>query len=263
MDQDFQAGRKGLEYAAKRGLGTAIMEPLRGGCLTRNIPEDIQALWNRAENRKSLAEWALRFLWDQEDVNLVLSGMNTMEDVIENVEIAERGLPGSLTEEDKNIIDEVKDAYKSRVHVWAQISHLTQFSSIFAGLVDSASCTASTGHSSAQRLHLTHSGDMVMNRCLREHSSISGLNSSAPCSLCSFSGSQQLPFHQQRILEVFHRTLLPPLDKHVNSIHNAHIYPRLLHCGLPPLQKRPVELHRFCMLKPSLISIIWLQLQIL
>ncbi|MEN6574616.1 aldo/keto reductase [Methanobacterium aggregans] len=117
MDQNFQAGRKGLEYAAKRGLGTAIMEPLRGGCLTRNIPEDIQTIWDRVETKRSLAEWALRFLWDQEDVNLVISGMNSMEDVVENVEIAERGIPNSLTEDERNLIDDVQEAYISRVHV--------------------------------------------------------------------------------------------------------------------------------------------------
>lgn len=56
MDQDFQAGKEGLEYMSSKNMGTAIMEPLRGGCLTHNIPSDIQAIWNRAETKRSLAE---------------------------------------------------------------------------------------------------------------------------------------------------------------------------------------------------------------
>ena len=86
MDQNFQAGRAGLEYAADNGLGTIIMEPLRGGCLTKNIPDDIKNLWDQSKVKRSLAEWGLRFLWDQSNINMVLSGMSTMEQVKENIE---------------------------------------------------------------------------------------------------------------------------------------------------------------------------------
>lgn len=116
MDQEFQAGRAGLEYMASKNMGTTIMEPLRGGCLTHNIPSDIQTIWNGAETKRSLAEWALRFLWDQREVNVVLSGMNTMEDVKENVKIAEDGYADSLTDAEKNLIQEVREAYSARIH---------------------------------------------------------------------------------------------------------------------------------------------------
>ena len=117
MDQDFQAGKKGVEYAAAHDLGTVIMEPLRGGCLTNNIPPDIQTIWDRAPVKRSLAEWALRFIWDQPEVNVVLSGMSAMEHVKENIRIAEEGYENSLTSEEKNLIQEVREAYESRVHV--------------------------------------------------------------------------------------------------------------------------------------------------
>ncbi|HML05092.1 MAG TPA: aldo/keto reductase [Methanobacterium sp.] len=117
MDQEFQAGKEGLEYAAAKNMGIAIMEPLRGGCLTKNLPEDIQAIWNRAPVKRSPAEWALRFLWDKPEINVVLSGMNAMEDVVENVRIAENGRPDSLTDEERNLIEEVKDTYSERIHV--------------------------------------------------------------------------------------------------------------------------------------------------
>lgn len=117
MDQDFQAGKDGLEYAAARDLGTVIMEPLRGGCLTNNIPKDIQTIWDHATVKKSLAEWALRFLWDQPEVNIVLSGMSTMEHVEENIRIAEDGQTNNLTPDERDLIQEVREAYQARIHV--------------------------------------------------------------------------------------------------------------------------------------------------
>jgi uncharacterized protein len=117
MDQDFQAGKKGLEYAAAKGMGTVIMEPLRGGCLTNNIPPDIQKLWDRAPIKRGLAEWALRFIWNQREVNVVLSGMSTMEQVEENIQIAEEGKISSLAPEEKDLIQEVREVYQTRMHV--------------------------------------------------------------------------------------------------------------------------------------------------
>ncbi len=117
MDQDFQAGKKGVEYAAANGLGTVIMEPLRGGCLTNNIPQDIQEIWDGAPVKRSLAEWALRFIWDQPEVNVVLSGMSTMDQVEENIHIAEEGKINSLTPEEKDLIQEVREVYQARMHV--------------------------------------------------------------------------------------------------------------------------------------------------
>ncbi len=116
MDQNLQAGKEGLQYIAERNLGTVIMEPLRGGCLTNNIPPDIQSIWYEAETKRSPAEWALRFLWDQDKINVVLSGMSTMEQVVENIRIAEEGLANSLTSDEKNLIEKVKEAYSGRIH---------------------------------------------------------------------------------------------------------------------------------------------------
>jgi len=117
MDQDFQAGKSGLEYAVAKDLGTIIMEPLRGGCLVNNILPNIQAIWDHAVVKRSPAEWGLRFLWDQPEINVVLRGMSTMEQVKENIRIAEDGHANSLTDEEKNLILEVREAYQERMHV--------------------------------------------------------------------------------------------------------------------------------------------------
>lgn len=117
MDQDFQAGKAGLDYASSKNLGTVIMEPLRGGCLTNNIPPDIQAVWDSSLVKRTPAEWALRFLWDQPEVNVVLSGMSTMEQVKENIQIAAEGKANTLTDDELNLFEEVKEIYKERIHV--------------------------------------------------------------------------------------------------------------------------------------------------
>jgi len=117
MDKDFQAGQAGVDYAAAKGLGTVIMEPLRGGCLTNNVPSEVQKIWDSSEVKRSPAEWALRYLWNQEQVNVVLSGMSTMEQLNENLEIASNGLENSLTESEMDLYNQVKDIYTERIHV--------------------------------------------------------------------------------------------------------------------------------------------------
>jgi predicted aldo/keto reductase-like oxidoreductase len=117
MDEKYQAGLEGLEYAAAKGLGIVIMEPLRGGSLTTNIPDSIQAVWDKADVKRSPAEWALRFVCNHPAVHVVLSGMSEMAHVRENIRIAEQALPESLTEKEKRLIEEAKAIYRQRTKV--------------------------------------------------------------------------------------------------------------------------------------------------
>jgi len=117
MDEKYQAGREGLEYAAAKGLGIVIMEPLRGGSLTARVPDTVQEVWGRADVKRSPAEWALRFVWNNPAVNVVLSGMNEMEHVIENIRIAGQAYPDSLTEKEKGLIEEARTIYLKRIKV--------------------------------------------------------------------------------------------------------------------------------------------------
>jgi len=117
MDEDFQAGRAGLEYAASKGLGVIIMEPLRGGGLATRIPEEVQALWNQSRVQRRAAEWALRFVWNRPEVSVVLSGMTELWQMEENVRIADQGLPNSLTAEELALIHQAKAIYQARTRV--------------------------------------------------------------------------------------------------------------------------------------------------
>ncbi|MBN2075802.1 MAG: aldo/keto reductase [Dehalococcoidales bacterium] len=113
MDKDYQAGRRGVEYAAEKGLAIVVMEPLRGGSLTQETPESITKIWNEAPVKRSPAEWGLMWVWNQPEITIALSGMSTMEQVVENTEIAGRAEPGLLTPEELGIIDRVSEAYRS------------------------------------------------------------------------------------------------------------------------------------------------------
>jgi predicted aldo/keto reductase-like oxidoreductase len=110
MNEEYQAGTKGLHYAASKGLATVIMEPLLGGKLA-NPPQAVQELWDSAPVQRSPVEWALQWLWNKPEVSLALSGMSTMQQVIENVESADRSGIGLMSEDELALVAQVRDKY--------------------------------------------------------------------------------------------------------------------------------------------------------
>ncbi|MFC2008027.1 aldo/keto reductase [Chloroflexota bacterium] len=111
MDVDIQAGQRGLEYAASKNLAVVVMEPIRGGMLAKKPPEPVAKVLGTSSVDYSQAEWALQWVWNQPEVSVVLSGMSTMPQVIENVTAAERSGPGKLTKDELSFVDEVRRAY--------------------------------------------------------------------------------------------------------------------------------------------------------
>jgi predicted aldo/keto reductase-like oxidoreductase len=112
MDIEYQAGAKGLEYAADKGLAVVIMEPLRGGQLTLKIPESVSKLWESAAVRRTSADWALQWIWNHPEVSVVLSGMSTMQQVSENLASADRAAAGTLSEKELILVDSVREEYR-------------------------------------------------------------------------------------------------------------------------------------------------------
>ena len=106
MDEHSQAGRTGLQYAASKGIPVVIMEPLRGGKLA-NIPESAAKIMSEYPVQKTAPAWAFSWLWNQPEVTCVLSGMNSLEMVEENVQTASEVEPGSLSDADLDMINRV------------------------------------------------------------------------------------------------------------------------------------------------------------
>jgi predicted aldo/keto reductase-like oxidoreductase len=114
MDLDFQAGLKGLRHAAARGMNVVVMEPLKGGKLAQDLLPEMTGIFSASEKGWSPAEWALRFVLDEPGVVSTLSGMNTMEQVVENIEIAQRATASSLTEADIKVYGDLRRAMNTR-----------------------------------------------------------------------------------------------------------------------------------------------------
>ncbi|MDY6845098.1 MAG: aldo/keto reductase [Thermodesulfobacteriota bacterium] len=112
MDVEYQAGVKGLHYAQEKGLAVVVMEPIRGGQLTKNPPKSVTKLWESALVQRTPADWALQWIWNQPEVSVVLSGMTVMQHVIENIESANRSGNNSLTDQELSLIDKVRDEYR-------------------------------------------------------------------------------------------------------------------------------------------------------
>lgn len=117
LDENIQAGSEGLKYAARRNMGIAIMEPLKGGVLGKYTPPEVNKIWENAPEKRTPAEWAFRYLWNHPEISTVLSGMNDMKHLVENLFTAEEGLPDSLSPEEIRIMDEVKEAYQNKIEV--------------------------------------------------------------------------------------------------------------------------------------------------
>jgi len=112
MDIEFQAGTRGVKYAADKGLAVVVMEPLRGGKLSLKPPELVAQVWETSIEQHNPVEWAFQWVWNQPEVSLALSGMSNMKQVEENVIIADRSGIGILTENNQELIDRVREAYR-------------------------------------------------------------------------------------------------------------------------------------------------------
>ena len=119
LDEGFQAGTEGLKYAASKGVGVIIMEPLRGGTLAGKIPHDAKLIMDehRGEdgNTKTPANWGLRWVWNHPEAVCVLSGMNEVSHVEQNVSAALDTLNGPLTAADINMVERVRDVFQRAI----------------------------------------------------------------------------------------------------------------------------------------------------
>jgi predicted aldo/keto reductase-like oxidoreductase len=111
MNEHYQAGREGLVKAHKKGLMTIVMEPLLGGKLAVGLPKKVAAFFKKEGGGLKPASWALRWLWNQKEVTLLLSGMNSMEQMTENIKTAESAQAGMMSEKERAIIKQAESIF--------------------------------------------------------------------------------------------------------------------------------------------------------
>ena len=117
MDEHSQAGRKGLLHAHAKGIPVIIMEPLRGGRLVNNLPAEVHKIFADHPTQRTPAQWAFRWLWNQPEVTVVLSGMNSMEMVSDNMQTASTVSVGELGAGEEAMLRSVVDAINSKMKV--------------------------------------------------------------------------------------------------------------------------------------------------
>lgn len=115
IDEHHQQGIEGMYYARAKGLGIIIMEPLRGGVLAdaSKVPEEILDLYGDI----TPVEWAMKYMMNFKEVDLILSGMNTEAQVIQNIELAKRYAPGSMSDDELEVINKAQKIYNDRILV--------------------------------------------------------------------------------------------------------------------------------------------------
>jgi predicted aldo/keto reductase-like oxidoreductase len=117
LDTKHQAGLAGLKYVASKGMAAVVMEPLRGGALTQNIPKEVEEAYAEFPVKRTPAEWAFRYLIDMPEATSILSGVSTMEQLKENVEIFSNAEPGCMTDDEKALIKKVTTLYKANNNI--------------------------------------------------------------------------------------------------------------------------------------------------
>jgi predicted aldo/keto reductase-like oxidoreductase len=117
LDRNHQAGIEGLEYARSKDIGVIVMEPLRGGLLAGKLPGEVEKIYRGVRADWSNVEWALRWIWSHPGVITVLSGMNAIEQIDENIRIAGTAEPDSLSGEELKTVDNAAETFRSLMKV--------------------------------------------------------------------------------------------------------------------------------------------------
>ena len=117
FDENVQASVEGIEYAASKGMGIFVMEPLKGGILAGKMPKGAEDIFKKANPDKSTAEWALQWVLNNRNVTSVLSGMNSIDQIDENIRIADNTTPMSMSFEELETVELVKRVMRNSLKI--------------------------------------------------------------------------------------------------------------------------------------------------
>lgn len=117
FDENVQASVEGIEYAASKGMGIFVMEPLKGGILAGKMPDEVEEIFKNADSNKSNAQWAFQWVLNNRNITCVLSGMNSFEQLNENLEVADKTTPMSMSFEELETVELVKRVMRNSLKI--------------------------------------------------------------------------------------------------------------------------------------------------
>ena len=117
FDENVQASTEGIEYAASKGMGIFVMEPLKGGILAGKMPKDVEEIFKNADSSKTTAQWALQWVLNNRNISCVFSGMNSIEQVEDNLAVANSTTPLSMTFEEMETVELVKRVMRNSLKI--------------------------------------------------------------------------------------------------------------------------------------------------
>ncbi len=117
LDENDNTGLQGIKTLDNKGIGTMIMEPLRGGKLANNQPKPVQEIFHKSKRNYKPIEWAFNYLWNKPEIDCVLSGMSNLNQVKENIALVDNAEIGMLDNEDKQVLIDVKEEYDKLISI--------------------------------------------------------------------------------------------------------------------------------------------------
>ena len=117
LDVNAQSGIRGIQYAYENDIAVFVMEPLKGGLLAGELPQEVSALFNEVDSNKSSVDWALSWVFNQKEITCVLSGMGSLDQMKENMAIAERVEIDSLSDAEIEVLDKAQGIFNSMMKI--------------------------------------------------------------------------------------------------------------------------------------------------
>ena len=117
LDVNAQAGIRGIRYAYENDVAVFVMEPLKGGLLAGELPKEVSDLFASVDSNKSSVDWALSWVLNQKEITCVLSGMGSLEQIKENMDIAKRVEVNSLSDKELDILDKAQAIFNSMMKI--------------------------------------------------------------------------------------------------------------------------------------------------
>ncbi len=117
LDENNQATKSGLQLATKLGIPVIVMEPLRGGKLVTHLPEEVKRTFSSYDPKRSPVEWALKWIWNHQEVNVVLSGMSDEAQLADNIRIACSSEANALSDEELKLFEHVKEVMMTKTKI--------------------------------------------------------------------------------------------------------------------------------------------------